>query len=61
MANVDDPKIVEAYNDVRDDKNATTWVLLDYEVSGVSLSLLSYTRYALCACLYRARPGGLGP
>ncbi|KAK1924735.1 hypothetical protein DB88DRAFT_509809 [Papiliotrema laurentii] len=31
MADVKDPKIAEAYEKVRDDKDDTTWLLLDYE------------------------------
>ncbi|KAL1742550.1 hypothetical protein HDZ31DRAFT_42997 [Schizophyllum fasciatum] len=31
MADVSDPAIIEAYNDVRSDKTDTKWVLLDYE------------------------------
>ncbi|CED83860.1 adf-like domain-containing protein [Phaffia rhodozyma] len=31
MANLDDPAIREAYEDVRSDKSETNWVLLDYE------------------------------
>ncbi|KAI0066835.1 actin depolymerizing protein [Artomyces pyxidatus] len=31
MADVTDPKINEAYEDVRSDKSDTNWVLLDYE------------------------------
>jgi len=31
MADVSDPKIQEAYLDVRSDKSATNWLLLDYE------------------------------
>ncbi|KAF9445803.1 actin depolymerizing protein [Macrolepiota fuliginosa MF-IS2] len=31
MANVSDAAIVEAYGKVRDDKNETNWLLLDYE------------------------------
>ncbi|OCH86814.1 actin depolymerizing protein [Obba rivulosa] len=31
MADVSDPKIDEAYQDVRSDKSDTNWILLDYE------------------------------
>ncbi|KAL1757460.1 hypothetical protein FB107DRAFT_259697 [Schizophyllum commune] len=31
MADVSDPAIIEAYNDVRSDKTDTKWLLLDYE------------------------------
>ncbi|GAA6011986.1 hypothetical protein JCM10207_003450 [Rhodosporidiobolus poonsookiae] len=31
MADVSDPKIREAYDDVRNDKSDTNWVLLDYD------------------------------
>ncbi|KIP12109.1 hypothetical protein PHLGIDRAFT_113898 [Phlebiopsis gigantea 11061_1 CR5-6] len=31
MADVSDPKIDEAYQDVRSDKTDTSWLLLDYE------------------------------
>ncbi|KZP15308.1 ADF-like domain-containing protein [Athelia psychrophila] len=31
MADVSDPKIQEAYEDVRNDKTDTNWLLLDYE------------------------------
>jgi len=31
MADVSDPKIDEAYQDVRSDKSETNWLLLDYE------------------------------
>ncbi|KZT03816.1 actin depolymerizing protein [Laetiporus sulphureus 93-53] len=31
MADVSDPKIDEAYQDVRSDKTETNWLLLDYE------------------------------
>ncbi|KAI0687677.1 actin depolymerizing protein [Cytidiella melzeri] len=31
MADVSDPKIDEAYQDVRSDKTETSWLLLDYE------------------------------
>ena len=31
MADLSDPKINEAYLDVRDDKTETNWLLLDYE------------------------------
>ncbi|KAL7413738.1 hypothetical protein BDY24DRAFT_387972 [Mrakia frigida] len=31
MANVDDPTIKAAYEDVRNDKSEVNWVLLDYE------------------------------
>ncbi|KIJ09759.1 hypothetical protein PAXINDRAFT_87033 [Paxillus involutus ATCC 200175] len=31
MADVSDPKITEAYLDVRSDKSDTNWLLLDYE------------------------------
>jgi len=31
MADVTDPKIEEAYLDIRSDKSETNWVLLDYE------------------------------
>jgi len=31
MADVTDPQIAEAYQDVRSDKSETNWVLIDYE------------------------------
>ncbi|VDC00116.1 unnamed protein product [Peniophora sp. CBMAI 1063] len=31
MADVSDPAIIEAYQDVRSDKTPTNWLLLDYE------------------------------
>ncbi|PPR04869.1 hypothetical protein CVT26_012700 [Gymnopilus dilepis] len=31
MADVSDPNIIEAYQDVRSDKSETNWLLLDYE------------------------------
>ena len=31
MADVQDPAILEAYNDVRDDNTATNWLVLQYE------------------------------
>ncbi|KAK0183676.1 ADF-like domain-containing protein [Armillaria mellea] len=31
MADVNDPAIAQAYEDVRSDKSETTWMLLDYE------------------------------
>ncbi|KAF7344523.1 Actin depolymerizing protein [Mycena sanguinolenta] len=36
MADVSDPKIDEAYQDVRADKSETNWLLLDYEVGAIS-------------------------
>lgn len=31
MADVSDPAIAAAYDDVRNDKSETSWLLLDYE------------------------------
>ena len=31
MADVSDPTIAAAYDDVRNDKSETSWLLLDYE------------------------------
>ncbi|KIM23660.1 hypothetical protein M408DRAFT_17872 [Serendipita vermifera MAFF 305830] len=31
MADVSDPEIANAYNEVRDDKTETNWLLIDYE------------------------------
>ena len=34
MADVSDPKIVEAYNDVRDDKTSTNWYVFKSFILG---------------------------
>lgn len=39
MSNLDDPAILSAYNAVRSDTDATTWLILSYSGSGDKLSL----------------------
>ncbi|KIY72678.1 ADF-like domain-containing protein [Cylindrobasidium torrendii FP15055 ss-10] len=43
MADVDDPKIREAYDDVRNDKSETTWMLMDYETDRSDKLVLTQT------------------
>ncbi|OJA17657.1 hypothetical protein AZE42_03015 [Rhizopogon vesiculosus] len=40
MADLSDPKIDEAYQDVRSDKSDTNWLLLDYETGAGGLAEL---------------------
>jgi len=43
MADVSDPKIDEAYQEVRSDKSETTWLLLDYEADRSDKLVLTET------------------
>ncbi|CAL1699493.1 unnamed protein product [Somion occarium] len=43
MADVSDPKIDEAYQDVRSDKSETNWLLLDYETDRSDKLVLTTT------------------
>ncbi|KAJ8502231.1 hypothetical protein ONZ51_g54 [Trametes cubensis] len=45
MADLSDPKIDEAYQDVRSDKTDTNWLLLDYEVCAVRRACPPVSRY----------------
>ena len=48
MADVSDPAIAAAYDDVRNDKTETSWLLLDYE-SDKSNKLVLTATVSRCA------------